>query len=578
MKRKKEPLLANLKQHTFKHTLIYLLIALSALLLIKIDIDWQSQKEIKEDITLKFERDMGAFELLVTTQDDVLNAKAWSLIESTFATYTDFSGVEFNATPFSAGSGAGIYVYDRAAKQLTAMFNTVENQPILPVFDFFDRQTEGFGLQKKGISVGILDDPQLKTLAYGYLIMTQDQRYYVMVTQGLEDTLKAIYGSVYLEKKPPYVLQTDSKPFVEALQDEQDAILMLLEEEVPEYLTYDFVSETGYSFRQYAKEILAADIPFERPAFFIDIMALIIFAFIGAGLWNYHNLKRTYHQLVRVSHLFDQEPTILDDSVLESYDVEEIRNFLSIVKDILQNIESLLLEGQKQQERLVSKNHLIQSKRLTLVESHQRALASIEVLTDRLATQKTKTYQSLKALMYAIEIRDSYTRGHSDRVEFYAEIIAAQMNISMIQLENVKYGALLHDVGKIGIRETLLNKSINVTLEDTEEFKLHPQIGSMIVEDVDFMEEVTCIILQHHERMDGTGYPLGLMGEDIHPLARIVAVADAYDAMTSNRPYRRDPLTRLEAIEELQNHSGTQFDKDVVRVFIDYLINEEQKG
>jgi putative nucleotidyltransferase with HDIG domain len=577
MKYNKESVLAILRRHTVKHTLIYLSILFVALFLIKMDIEGLLHHKMLKDMMLKFQRDMSAFELLVSTRADELDMKARAIIEPYYAAYSNFSGEELTVTPYPDLAMVKVYVYDRHAKQMISDFNHSAHQSVASVFDFYDRRTEGLEMQKKGIPVGVLEEPQMEQLAYGYLMMTRDQRYYMLVTLGLEDILNSFTHSTYLSEEPPYTLIMNEWVINTAIEDDLESIHMLMNQG-SETLTYGFNSKTGYAFTQYAKGTAVLDIPFKSPGFIVSMLAVIVFGFALAGYLNYYDLKRTHNQLVTVSQLFDKDSLTVEDIQLDSFDVEEVHHFLSIVKEMLRNIDSLLLQRQEQQELLLTKNDIIQDKRVKMADLHQASLRSSEKLTDSLARLKSKTYQSLKALMYAIEIRDSYTRGHSDRVEFYAEIIASQMNISMVQLENVKLGALLHDVGKIGIRETLLNKSINVTLEDTEEYKMHPHIGCSIVERVAFMDEVKYIVLQHHERMDGTGYPQGLVGEAIHPLSRIVAVADAYDAMTTNRPYRSNPLTRLEAITELQIHSGTQFDKDVVRVFIDYLINEEQKG
>ncbi|MHB8740973.1 MAG: HD-GYP domain-containing protein, partial [Coriobacteriia bacterium] len=191
--------------------------------------------------------------------------------------------------------------------------------------------------------------------------------------------------------------------------------------------------------------------------------------------------------------------------------------------------------------------------------------------TFRVYVELSEAYTStVRSLVSAIEAKDPYTRGHSERVAEYSGLIAAQMGLSRPEVETLERAALLHDVGKIGISlETLLAPRA-LTADETRAIRRHPSLGSDLVADVEFLGNLVDIVRHHHERLDGAGYPDGLIGDRIPLLARILAVADAYDAMTSDRAYRpgMDPT---EACTELRRVAGTQLDCTVVDRFTSAL-------
>ncbi|MEW6622432.1 MAG: HD-GYP domain-containing protein [Bacillota bacterium] len=176
----------------------------------------------------------------------------------------------------------------------------------------------------------------------------------------------------------------------------------------------------------------------------------------------------------------------------------------------------------------------------------------------------------LNSLAGAIDARDNYTRMHSMRVTRYSIMTGVYMKLPQDNLELLRRGALLHDIGKIGIRDDILLKKGKLTLEERDLVRKHPEIGARILGPDGPFRLVVPLILHHHERYDGRGYPHGLKGVDIPTGARIIAVADAFEAMTSYRPYRR-AYTRDKAVKELQLHAGTQFDPDVVAAFMSIL-------
>ena len=183
---------------------------------------------------------------------------------------------------------------------------------------------------------------------------------------------------------------------------------------------------------------------------------------------------------------------------------------------------------------------------------------------------KAANLDSIKALAEALETKDFETKGHSDRTVAHALNIAKRIGLSEQEQEWIQYAAILHDIGKIGIPEQILKKPGKLTPEEYEVMKQHPVYGAQIVRQIKFLNHVVPLVQADHERWDGKGYPDGLKGEQIPLGARIVALVDAYDAMTSDRVYRKAPGKSF-AIEEMERCSGTQFDPHIVGVFLEIL-------
>jgi HD-GYP domain-containing protein (c-di-GMP phosphodiesterase class II) len=178
--------------------------------------------------------------------------------------------------------------------------------------------------------------------------------------------------------------------------------------------------------------------------------------------------------------------------------------------------------------------------------------------------------QTIIGFAHALEESDRYTRGHSERVANYARLIAIGLHLPEAQIDNVVKVGLLHDVGKIGIRNDRLNKPGKLTPEELAMFRSHPAKGKRIIEPIPFMRDIVPGCYCHHEAWDGSGYPQGLMSDNIPLVGRIVAVADAYDAMTSDRAYRK-ALPHEIACGELERCSGTQFDPEIVEIFLAHV-------
>jgi putative nucleotidyltransferase with HDIG domain len=180
----------------------------------------------------------------------------------------------------------------------------------------------------------------------------------------------------------------------------------------------------------------------------------------------------------------------------------------------------------------------------------------------------------LKVLTRAIEARDPYTRGHSSRVTELAEAIARRLGWSEQRIESLRLGGPLHDIGKLAVSHEVLHKEGRLDAKELAEIREHPKTGAKLLLRVADLRAAIPYVLYHHERWDGSGYPSGKAGEEIPLEARVLAVADAFDAMTSDRPYRR-ALSQAEALAEVERCSGTQFDPRIAQVFLELFAEAE---
>jgi putative nucleotidyltransferase with HDIG domain len=206
----------------------------------------------------------------------------------------------------------------------------------------------------------------------------------------------------------------------------------------------------------------------------------------------------------------------------------------------------------------------------------------IYLLVVYISSEITKQYLEIRqhkidlilSISKSLDSRDIYTGNHSQNVAEYAVLIAKEMGLSKEKCENIYIGGLLHDIGKIGVPEHILNKPTNLTNDEFEQIKSHPKIGYDMIKHISFLKRdgVLDMVLHHHERFDGKGYPHGLEGKDIPFSARILAVADTFDAMTTQRCYKT-PINFDYAISEIENCKGTQFDPEIADIFIKILKN-----
>ncbi|HCC07062.1 MAG TPA: hypothetical protein DEP72_02690 [Clostridiales bacterium] len=210
----------------------------------------------------------------------------------------------------------------------------------------------------------------------------------------------------------------------------------------------------------------------------------------------------------------------------------------------------------------------------------EKAMNQNEIISELNKSLENSYSSIIESLRLAVDAKDEYTKGHSDRVSYYAFKIGQAMKLTVEELEILTVGGYFHDIGKIGIKDQIITKETRLTDEEFAEIKRHPLKGFGILESNNMFKKILPLIKYHHEKLDGTGYPEGLKDDEIPFLVRIISVADSFDAMMSKRSYR-DELGIEKAVSELRKCSGTQFDPKIVEEFIKLIaekwteINEE---
>ena len=264
--------------------------------------------------------------------------------------------------------------------------------------------------------------------------------------------------------------------------------------------------------------------------------------------------------------------------------VEEIRKFntelyillLTGHKDLappLETIKRLDIQGYCEKSDKFDQLLLLIESGIKSIEQMKTIQKINEELRDKNDELEKAYLDTIGILRQTVEAKDPYTRGHSDRVSEFAVLIGTKMGLDEKTIHILKVGGLFHDIGKIGIPDSILLKESKLSDDEYSQIKNHPTIGAHILGNATVFQDIIPIVKYHHERYDGRGYPSQLAGTDIPLIARITAVADAFDAMTSKRTYR-DSLPIEKVKEEIERCSGTQFDPEIAKLFLGMLNNE----
>ncbi|MFH1440581.1 MAG: HD domain-containing phosphohydrolase [Candidatus Omnitrophota bacterium] len=249
------------------------------------------------------------------------------------------------------------------------------------------------------------------------------------------------------------------------------------------------------------------------------------------------------------------------DVIVKPISIDKL--FFLVKKGI--ELHYLMASHRKTNQSFKEQNISLQKQNTLLAKRIEESTKNLTRLYEDLRNTYMRT---IKVLAHAIEARDAYTHSHSENVAKYAVLIAEEMHLPVEQIETIREACELHDLGKIGVADNILSKPSSLTDEEWESIKRHPLIGTQILEPLTFLGGVIDLVKQHHEHYDGKGYPEGLKGEEILLGARIIHLADAYEAMRSARAYRKQPLTKEAAIAEIKKQKGLQFDPKIVDAFM----------
>jgi putative nucleotidyltransferase with HDIG domain len=279
---------------------------------------------------------------------------------------------------------------------------------------------------------------------------------------------------------------------------------------------------------------------------------------------------------MRNEYVFWTVAAIPYDGWTESYSSVETQLKLGSVFSILTFFFAFFAIDMFDQSRvkLREKNFEITSQRDEIEALYEESFAMNQELEYLIDANRKNFFDTVSSLVHALDAKDTYTGGHSQRVKEYSIKTAEKLGLDEASKEVLSFGSILHDIGKIGIPESILNKEGALTDEEYKMIVRHPHIGHNIIENLDLDSATKRIVHEHHERVDGRGYPNRLKGDEIHLFSKIVCIADAFDAMTSKRSYRAFPMTHSEAISELERNRNTQFDGDILDVFVEILKEE----
>ncbi|MBL7081184.1 MAG: HD domain-containing protein [Candidatus Omnitrophica bacterium] len=349
------------------------------------------------------------------------------------------------------------------------------------------------------------------------------------------------------------------------MQGQKGNILLIHDSPTISLYLKEELRKQGYSLTQESDANVALDILKENN------FDLVIMKFNMAqipGLELLKTIKKINTDVV-ITVIFEETDPAFRDEVLTlgAYEVFtkpiNLQNLTFVIKKGVQ-LHSLLQSHRHFQKTLQEQNMTLSKQNTLLSKRIEEATRNLSRLYDDLRSTYMRT---IRALAHAIDARDHYTHRHSENVTKYAVAIAQELGLGIREIDLIRQACELHDLGKIGIRDGVLNKPGPLTKEERIEVQKHPLLAVQILEPLSFLGDVIDLVKHHHEQCDGKGYPDGLKGEQIPLGARILHLADAYDAMRSERPYR-GALPKREVLYELKKNSGTQFDTRVVEAFL----------
>jgi len=348
---------------------------------------------------------------------------------------------------------------------------------------------------------------------------------------------------------------------------ESNRILLICDDqEISRDIQEQLVFAGGYSLSFEASGLSGLE-AFKQNNFELVITSFGMFDLNAAGLIG--GLKKIDQSCAIVAILKEINSEVLKDLFkLGVYDyiskpINPERLAFLVKKGV--EIHSLMASSHRLAYGLKENNVALEKQNALLVKRIEESTKNLSKLYEDLRSTYMRT---IKVLAQAIDARDHYTHSHSENVARYAVIIAEEVGLSAKEIETIREACELHDLGKIGIDDSILSKPTSLTAQEWEQIKRHPLIGAQILGPLTFLNDVIELIRQHHEHYNGQGYPEGRSGENILLGARIIHLADAYESMRSARSYRKTPLSKEEAVLEIKRNNGTQFDPQAVEAFL----------
>lgn len=564
-------LIAGLKVSLYKQLmLLFTLLALVYVFLAFESFQTKVEDE-RRDSYRRFQTDMATIGQMVDQSYPILEADAQQALDQFQLYYKNTGGLGFDFKALGLGDDIDLYLFQGSAKNLIKSSNNLGNAD-LKSFLTDERLIKRMRLDERLLlPLGVMPSQNQNALCYGFLGISADKQYYVVVLKDVFSVTESYYNRFYEKATLDYQIQ----PAIDGpVANHYVANFQQGSSQSGDFFYHDFTTSDGLKHRVTALYLVpdsGQDLFLRDKVMLVGLLVFLVL--MAQWLLMVLRLSLDVFYTVRI-HLLGEDLS-KRTVAFEQYPLTEMHALMISMKDVISNIERLLQDRQNQNDLLTQKSLEVSQQELALGIQHQKAMGVCEQLKWDLTKRKMKINQSIQSLMYAIELKEGIGQGHGERVRRYSEIIASRMRLSLVEIETIQYGALLHDIGKLSLTSQLNGGSGEAVEEIAELYKRHPELGGALLDGVSFADDVKSIVLQHHERLDGSGFPYGLAGDAIHPLARIVAVADAYDRMLQGKDVHAPMMNQHQIIEFLKEKAESQFDPQVVRVFIDYLMNEE---
>ena len=563
--------------------------------------NFEQSKSLVRDRVLNIVSDADHMNLIIERQ---LEKDSKSILEIVNSRYESEGHINFDLTPYLRYEGMDLFIIDQKNTVVAATKEEDMGLDFSPWTDFsaiLDGVRVGGSFSTLRVSLSIVDSQMTK---YCYL-PSADGRYIfetgtLMVSHtdlfkgsGFDNFDQKIIKDYYFvdgvvlydyegvsykkveDGQNIRISPEHTECFEESIKTMQMVEMISVhqgQKAIYQYVPYQIIGAIGANERNVIEIIFNDNVLMNslNNNLWINLRVVLIGAVLAAA-YGFYSARRITKPLEKMTDGIKQVSEGNYDVNLDIRSNDEFALMGNQFNHMSNVIKRLMEERFKTEKDLEIKNEEILMQKDELSALYQETAAINEELESLLKENNNCYFETVRALANAVEEKDSYTGGHCERVMTYSLEIAKEMKLSDQEMNELRFGSVLHDIGKIGIPETVLNKEGALSKEEFDLIKKHPEIGNRILKNLNFMGKSRLIVNHHHERVDGRGYPDGLKGDQIDILAKIVCAADAYDAMTSMRPYRMNAMSKEMAISELIKNRGTQFDEVVVDAFVHVL-------